>query len=138
MHIDSPAILWQPPRSKFSATKYPSPSHRPQVKLVVLSHLSYHIQTSAATPQIRSKLLAQIKQHLIKTCASGQVAVSPQTAETPLNFGLILAQVVATTAMAVKIMDDDGQPANFSTGTKALLMPALGSTLSSPTLTSPK
>ncbi|KAF8609783.1 hypothetical protein BDV93DRAFT_153714 [Ceratobasidium sp. AG-I] len=80
----------------------------PSIKLVIISHLSYHIQTSGASPQVRGKLLAQIKQHLIKTCGTGQVAV------------------VATTSMAVKLVDEQGQPANFATGTKALLMPALG------------
>ncbi|CAE6470255.1 unnamed protein product [Rhizoctonia solani] len=80
----------------------------PGVKLVVLSQFSYHIQTSAVSPQIRGKLLTHIKQQLTKTCGTGQVAV------------------VATTSMSVKLIDDEGQPANFSTGTKALLMPALG------------
>ncbi|KAG8681837.1 hypothetical protein FRC08_015367 [Ceratobasidium sp. 394] len=84
----------------------------PSVKLVILSHLSYHIQTSAIIPQTRAKILTQIKQSLIKMCASGQMAV------------------VATTSMATKLVDDEGQPANFSTGTKALLMPSLGDTFS--------
>ncbi|CEL58188.1 hypothetical protein RSOLAG1IB_02933 [Rhizoctonia solani AG-1 IB] len=80
----------------------------PGVKLVILSQLSYHIQTSGVTPQVKVKLLTHIKQHLTKTCGAGQVAV------------------VATTSMAVKLVDNEGQPANFSTGTKALLIPTLG------------
>ncbi|CAE6523173.1 unnamed protein product [Rhizoctonia solani] len=84
----------------------------PGIKLVALSQLSYHIQTSAITPQARGKLLTQIKQHLTKTCGTGQVAV------------------VVTTSMAMKLIDNEGQPANFSTGTKALLMPALGDAFS--------
>ncbi|KAG8691642.1 hypothetical protein FRC11_014019 [Ceratobasidium sp. 423] len=47
----------------------------PGVKLVVLPQLSYHIQTSAVSPQIRGKLLTHIKQQLTKTCGTGQVAV---------------------------------------------------------------
>ncbi|CAE6459030.1 hypothetical protein RSOLAG22IIIB_01307 [Rhizoctonia solani] len=78
------------------------------VKLVALSQLSYHVQTSAIPPQARVKLLTYIKQQLTKTCGTGQVAI------------------VATTSMAVKLIDDEGQPANFSTGTKALLVPTLG------------
>ncbi|CAE6431753.1 unnamed protein product [Rhizoctonia solani] len=80
----------------------------PGVKLVALPQLSYHVQTSAIPPQTRGKLLTHIKQQLTKTCGTGQVAI------------------IATTSMAVKLIDDQGQPANFSTGTKALLAPALG------------
>ncbi|EUC65438.1 DNA repair RAD51-like protein, putative, partial [Rhizoctonia solani AG-3 Rhs1AP] len=80
----------------------------PEVKLVALPQLSYHVQTSAISPQARGKLLTHIKQQLTKACGTGQVAI------------------VATTSMAVKLIDDQGQPANFSTGTKALLVPALG------------
>ncbi|CAE6420150.1 unnamed protein product [Rhizoctonia solani] len=80
----------------------------PGVKLVILPQLGYHIQTSGISPQAKGKLLTHIKQHLTKTCGTGQVVV------------------VATTSMAVKLVDDDGQPTNFSTGTKALLMPTLG------------
>ncbi|CAE7173550.1 unnamed protein product [Rhizoctonia solani] len=80
----------------------------PGIKLIAIPQLSYHIQTSAITPQAKGKLLTQIKQHLTKTCGTGQAAM------------------VTTTSMAVKLIDDQGQPANFSTGTKALLVPALG------------
>ncbi|KAJ1310953.1 hypothetical protein OPQ81_009464 [Rhizoctonia solani] len=83
-------------------------ANHPGLKLVVLSQLSYHIQTSAISPQVRAKLLTHMKQHLTKACGTGQVAV------------------VATTSMTVKLIDNEGQPANFSTGTKALLVPVLG------------
>ncbi|KAG9127696.1 hypothetical protein FRC07_010769 [Ceratobasidium sp. 392] len=76
------------------------------------SILCYHVQTSAITPQIRSKVLNQIKQQITKTCATGQTSI------------------VATTSMATKLVDDEGQPANFSTGTKALLVPSLGDAFS--------
>ncbi|QRW19534.1 DNA repair helicase RHP51 [Rhizoctonia solani] len=80
----------------------------PGIKLVIMSQLSYHIQASRISLQAKGKLLTHIKQHLTKTCGTGQVAV------------------VVTTSMAVKLINDEGQPANFSTGTKALLIPTLG------------
>ncbi|CAE6480241.1 unnamed protein product [Rhizoctonia solani] len=80
----------------------------PGIKLVIMSQLSYHIQASRISLQAKGKLLTHIKQHLTKTCGTGQVAV------------------VVTTSMAVKLIDDEGQPANFSTGTRALLIPTLG------------
>ncbi|THH13359.1 hypothetical protein EW146_g6847 [Bondarzewia mesenterica] len=83
----------------------------PTISLLVLNSIWFPFQSpSHITPSTRSSLLARLKQTLSQLCASRHLTV------------------VVTNQMSTKLLNPDGSPANFDTGSRAVLVPQLGGT----------
>ncbi|KAH8084336.1 P-loop containing nucleoside triphosphate hydrolase protein [Cristinia sonorae] len=82
----------------------------PKTSLLVLNSLSFPFQSSVGFPHsTRNALLERTKTSLAKACASGALTV------------------IITTQLATKMLNADGTSANFDTGSRAVLLPQLGS-----------
>ncbi|OCH88421.1 hypothetical protein OBBRIDRAFT_758211 [Obba rivulosa] len=83
----------------------------PKVALLVLGSLSFAFQSPANLPNnARNALLDRVKQALAKACASTNLTV------------------VITSQLATKLVNPDGSAANFDTGSRAIMVPQLGTT----------
>ncbi|KAJ7634591.1 P-loop containing nucleoside triphosphate hydrolase protein [Roridomyces roridus] len=80
---------------------------RPKFGLLVLSSLHFPLQPSKKiTPKMRTMVLENIKQSLLKLTARG-------------------VTVVVTSQLATKLLAADGSPATFDTGARAVMVPQL-------------
>ncbi|KAI0049203.1 hypothetical protein FA95DRAFT_1557149 [Auriscalpium vulgare] len=83
----------------------------PSIPLLILSSISFPFQTAAdLSISSRTAVLQQIKQLLARLCAARNLTI------------------VITSQMATKLLKPDGSPANFDTGSRAVLVPQLGHT----------
>lgn len=105
----------------------------PQISLLVLSSLWFPLQLHSQPP-IRTNILMCIKECLNKICASRNI--SARTSSPPLKRTISdhYSQVVITMQVSTKLLNRDGTPGNFDTGSRAILVPQLGvySTIYSP------
>ncbi|KZT71934.1 hypothetical protein DAEQUDRAFT_706170 [Daedalea quercina L-15889] len=83
----------------------------PRTALLVLNSLSYPFQSTAGlSHSTRNALLDRVKQTLTRASASTKLTV------------------VITSQLATKLLKPDGSAANFETGSRAIMVPALGLT----------
>ncbi|PCH35411.1 nucleoside triphosphate hydrolase protein [Wolfiporia cocos MD-104 SS10] len=83
---------------------------RPRTALLVLSSLSFPFQSPVGLPiATRNAALDRLKHVLTKACTTTRLTV------------------VITSQLATKLLKDDGSAGNFDTGSKAILVPQLGS-----------
>ncbi|KAH9994681.1 hypothetical protein BJV77DRAFT_295796 [Russula vinacea] len=81
------------------------------IRLVILNSIWFPFQTSPGlTLSRRATLLARVRQVLAKLCSSLDIAI------------------VITTQLATKLLNPDGTPASFDSGSRAVLVPLLGDT----------
>jgi RAD51-like protein 2 len=81
----------------------------PKTSLLVLNYLTFPFQSSVNVSfQARKTLLDQVKQALTKACATTNICV------------------VITSQLATKFVNSDGSAGNFDTGSRVILVPALG------------
>ncbi|KAI0732749.1 P-loop containing nucleoside triphosphate hydrolase protein [Fomitopsis betulina] len=81
----------------------------PSTSLLVLNSLSYPFQSPAGlSNSARNSLLDRVKQMLTRVSASTKLSV------------------VITSQLATKLLKPDGSAANFETGSRAIMSPALG------------
>ncbi|KAI0300138.1 hypothetical protein B0F90DRAFT_1725289 [Multifurca ochricompacta] len=79
-------------------------------RLVILNSIWFPFRTfPGLTQSRRAILLARVKQVLARLCSSRDISV------------------VITTQLATKLLTPDGSPASFDTGSRAVLVPQLGS-----------
>lgn len=91
----------------------------PKTSLLVLNSLWFPFQPSAdLPPSARNSLLERTKSALTQTCASRGLTV------------------VVTTQLATKLLNPDGSPASFDTGSRAVLVPQPGTSYLPTTKTS--
>ncbi|KII87852.1 hypothetical protein PLICRDRAFT_112094 [Plicaturopsis crispa FD-325 SS-3] len=84
-------------------------SAHPRTGLLVVNSISFPFQSSQTlTPGARNSLLARIKQTFTKACASHVLSI------------------VVTSQLATKLLNADGTPGNFDTGSRAVMVPQLG------------
>jgi len=80
----------------------------PNTHLLVLNSISFPFQTPNLNPNTRAALLDQVRQALTKACATRGLTV------------------VTTSQLATKLLNPDGSPGNFETGSTAVMVPQLG------------
>ena len=73
-------------------------------------------------------MLARVRQVLARLCSSLDIAVIPHLYARHLWHLLIQLgeQIVVTTQLATKLLNPDGSPASFDSGSRAVLVPQLG------------
>lgn len=72
-------------------------------------------------------LLTRVKQILARICSSLDISVLLRIcASSSLLLIRLDKQVVITNQLATKLLTPDGSPANFDTGSRAVLVPQLG------------
>ena len=73
-------------------------------------------------------LLTRVKQILARICSSLDISVLLRACASSPSLLLIRLdeQVVITNQLATKLLTPDGSPANFDTGSRAVLVPQLG------------
>ena len=73
-------------------------------------------------------LLTRVKQILARICSSLDISVLLRACASSSSLLLIRfdEQVVITNQLATKLLTPDGSPANFDTGSRAVLVPQLG------------
>jgi hypothetical protein len=78
-------------------------------------------------------LLARVRQVLARLCSSLDIAVIPQPHSHHHCHLLIRLeeQIVTTTQLATKLLNPDGTPASFDSGSRAVLVPLLGESVQS-------
>lgn len=82
---------------------------RPKTGLVVLNSLPFVFQSHPdLLPSKKNVILGSIRQSLLELCVTKNLTV------------------IITSQMATKILHDDGSPATFDSGTKAIMVPQLG------------
>ncbi|EGO29569.1 hypothetical protein SERLADRAFT_457509 [Serpula lacrymans var. lacrymans S7.9] len=83
----------------------------PNTRLLVLNSLSFPFQSPADMEHSKRKaILQRVRQFLLETSSSGNITI------------------VTTTQLSTKVIDANGAPANFETGTTAIMVPQLGPT----------
>ncbi|SRR6266478_8234061 len=100
-----------------------------QIRLVILNSIWFPFQTSNLTQARRTTLLARVRQVLARLCSSFDIAVSPQLYAAHRHCHLLIRleeQIVITTQLATKLLNPDGSPASFDSGSRAVLVPQLG------------
>ncbi|KAI0281828.1 hypothetical protein BGY98DRAFT_177697 [Russula aff. rugulosa BPL654] len=103
----------------------------PSIRLIILNSIWFPFQTSPGLTQSRrTTLLARVRQVLARLCSSLDIAVIPHLYARHLCHLLIRLgeQIVITTQLATKLLNPDGSPASFDSGSRAVLVPQLGST----------
>ncbi|KAI0792517.1 P-loop containing nucleoside triphosphate hydrolase protein [Abortiporus biennis] len=91
-------------------TQLPSYSKtNPSTALLVLNSISFPFQSLTGLPNAsRNAIFAQVKDALTKACATSGLTV------------------IITTQMSTKLLTADGSPANFDTGSRAIMVPQPG------------
>jgi hypothetical protein len=74
-----------------------------------------------------------VRQVLARLCASLDIAVMyrPHKLSCPSHAYTNEEQVVVTTQLATKFLNPDGTPANYDSGSRAILVPQLGKSVQS-------
>lgn len=72
--------------------------------------------------------MSVIRQTLLQACVSNNLTVGERGFSARVRH-LRVHQIVVTSQMATKMLNGDGSAATFDTGTKAVMMPQLGSYL---------
>jgi hypothetical protein len=100
-----------------------------QIHFIILNSIWFPFQTCPGlTLSRRATLLVHVRQVLARLCASLDIAVMPRPHKLscPSYAYMNEEQVVVTTQLATKFLSPDGTPANYDSGSRAILVPQLG------------